>query len=117
MGGIGEFLLLDEGIVVQPIEELRAVGADDLSLRIVDVRVDEAGHDKAAGMIVDCRAWRRACKHLARLSYGFDKSVRDQNRPVLEIDMRRDPAAAGSSLNVRMRPRMTRVLTLKTECP
>ena len=117
MGGIGELLLLDEGIVVQPVEELRAVGADDLSLRIVDVRVDEAGHDKAAGMVVDRHAWRRACKHLARLSYRFDTSVRDENRTVLEIDLRRDPAASGSSEKVRMRPRMTRALALKTECP
>ena len=46
MRGIGEFLLLDKSIVLQPVEELRPVGADDLGLRIVDVRVDEAGHDE-----------------------------------------------------------------------
>ena len=29
MGRIGELLLFDEGVFVQPVEQLRAVGADD----------------------------------------------------------------------------------------
>ena len=33
MGGIGELLLLDEGILLQPFQELLAVGADHLRLR------------------------------------------------------------------------------------
>ena len=48
MRGIGEFLLFDERIVVQPVEQLRAVGADDLGLRIMDVGVDETGHDETS---------------------------------------------------------------------
>ena len=65
MGGIGELLLLDEGVVVQPVEQLRAVGADDARLRIMDMRVDEAGQDEPAGMIVDVRVPRRAGENVA----------------------------------------------------
>ncbi len=57
---IGEFLLLDEGVFLQPIEKLRAVGADDAGLGIMDVRVDEAGHDELARPVVDRGARRRA---------------------------------------------------------
>ena len=42
MRGIGELLLLDERVFLQPLEQLRAIGADDPRLRIVDMRVDEA---------------------------------------------------------------------------
>ncbi len=41
MLGIGEFLLFDESVIVEPVEQLRAVGAGHLGLRIMDVRVDE----------------------------------------------------------------------------
>ena len=36
--GSREFLLLDEGVFLQPLQQLRAVGADHLGLRVVDVR-------------------------------------------------------------------------------
>ena len=40
MRGIAEFLLLDEGVFLQPFEQLRPIGGDHLGLRIMDVRVD-----------------------------------------------------------------------------
>ena len=46
VGAVGEFLLLDEGVFLQPFEQLRAVGRDHLGLRIMDMRVDEARHDQ-----------------------------------------------------------------------
>ena len=68
MRGIGEFLLFDERVIVQPVEQLRAVRADHLGLRIVDVGVDETGHDEQAGVIVDDRAWRGARQNVARFA-------------------------------------------------
>ena len=87
MRGIGEFLLLDERIVMEPVEQLRAVGADHLGLRIMDVRVDEAGHDEAAGMIVDNRALRRAGENVARFADRLDPAAGDQDRAVLDERM------------------------------
>ncbi len=50
---IGEFLLLDEGVFLQPFEQLGAVGRDHLGLRKMDVRVDEARHDQRVGKMLD----------------------------------------------------------------
>ena len=41
-----------EGVGVQPVEQLGAVAGDDVQLRAVDVGVDEAGQDQAAGVLV-----------------------------------------------------------------
>ncbi len=38
---------------LQPFEQLRAIGGDDPGLRIMDMRVDEAGQHQPAGMVVD----------------------------------------------------------------
>ena len=89
MGGVGEFLLLDKRVVVQPVDELRAVGADHLGLRIMDVGVDEAGGHDAVGMIVDDRAARRAGENVARLADRLDQSARDENGAV--VDERNGP--------------------------
>ena len=50
---VGEGLLGDEGVVVEPVEQLLALRADDAGLHVVDVRVDEAGRDQAAGIVGD----------------------------------------------------------------
>ena len=118
MAGIGKLLLFDEGVVVQPVEELRAVGADDLGLRIMDVGVDEAGHDEAARMIVDRRVVRRARKYVARLADRRNQPVARRGRPHPRNRWRpttRPPR--DRRLKVRMRPRMTRAFTLKAEYP
>ncbi len=43
---IGELALGGERVVVEPVDQPLAAGADDLGLRIMDVRVDEAGNDQ-----------------------------------------------------------------------
>ena len=53
MRGIGEFLLLDEGVFLQPFEQLRAIGRDHLRLRIVDMGVDESGQNQRVGVMFD----------------------------------------------------------------
>ena len=85
MGGIGESLLLDEGVVVQPVEQLRAIRGDHLRLRIMDVDVDQPGHDKRARVIVDPGVGRRGRKNRARFPHRGDAPVVDQYRPVLDI--------------------------------
>ncbi len=89
MRGIGEFLLLDEGIVVEPVEQLRAVGADHLGLGIMDMRVDETRRDEGAGVIVDERVLRRTGENLARSADRLDHSRRDENSAVVDQRVRR----------------------------
>ena len=61
---IGEFLLLDEGVFLQPFEQLRAVGGDHLGLRIMDMRIDEARHDQRVGVMLDRHVRRQARREL-----------------------------------------------------
>ena len=44
-------LLGREGVTLEPVDELLAVGRHDPGLHIVHMRVDEAGRDQAAGMV------------------------------------------------------------------
>ena len=46
VGRVGELLLGGEGVGVQPVQQLLAVGGDHAGLRVVDVGVDEAGGDQ-----------------------------------------------------------------------
>ena len=117
MGGVGEFLLLDKGVVVEPVEQLRAVGADHLGLRIMDVGVDEArGHD-AAGMIVDDRAARRAGENVARLADRLDQSARDKNGAVVDDRMGRRPACCGIVGERQNAAANDSAFAVKAECP
>jgi hypothetical protein len=47
-GGFGR-----KRVPLQPLQQLRAVGPDDVGLRVVDVRVDEAGDDQLAAIVGD----------------------------------------------------------------
>jgi hypothetical protein len=51
MGRIGEGRFRREGVALQPVEELGAVAADDVGLGVVDVGVDEAGHQVAPAVV------------------------------------------------------------------
>ena len=126
MGGIGEFLLLDEGIVVEPVEQLRAVGADHLGLRIVDMGVDEAGHDEAAGVIVDrCALWR-ARENVVGPAYGLDPSAGDENGAVVDqrisgraayrriVVERQDAAANDARLRAQARMSLRRSAAIRS---
>ena len=88
MAAVGEFLLFDERVFLQPVEQLRAVGADDAGLGIMDVRVDEAGHDELALVVVDRGAWRSARQDFARLAHRGDFAVLDSDGAVLDQPMR-----------------------------
>ena len=85
MRGIGKFLLFDERIIVQPVEQLRAVGADHLGLRIVNVGVDKPRHDERAGVVIDDRVRGRAGEDVARRAHRLNQPARDENGAVLDV--------------------------------
>ena len=48
---IGELLLGDECVLLEPVEQLFAVCADDLRLRVVDVAIDESRQHERIGSV------------------------------------------------------------------
>ncbi len=89
MGGIGGFLLLHEGVAVEPVDQLRAIGGDDLRLRQMQMRVDEARHDQVRPVIDDLGAVRKLRKQRGGGARRQDEPVADQQQPVLEVAVRR----------------------------
>src|SRR5208283_6131417 len=80
---VGKALLSNERELVQPVNELLAVGADDLRLRVVDVGVDEPGEDdRICAVLVDGRPWRKLASHFARRPEMRDLAVRHANNRV-----------------------------------
>src|SRR5580698_9726406 len=84
MRGISKLLLFDKGVVGKPVEELGPIRPDDVGLRIMDVGVDEAGHDERSDVIVDDRARRRAPENIVRLADRLNQSAGDENSAVLD---------------------------------
>ena len=79
MQRIGQPRLGREGVRVQPVEQLGAVAGDHVELRAVHVRVDEAGQDQPAAVVVLHMVGRRRLR--ARLC-AADATVLDQ-QPVI----------------------------------
>src|ERR1700726_574804 len=84
MRGIGKFLLFDKGVFGKPVEELRAVGANHLTLRVVDVGVDETRGDETACLIVDERAWESSGKNVGRFSDRLDQTAVNEHGSILD---------------------------------
>jgi hypothetical protein len=84
MRGIRKFLLLDKRIRVQPVEQLCAIGANHLGLRIMDVGVNEAGRDEATAVVVDKRAARRAGENGERFADRLNLTPGDKNSAVVD---------------------------------
>ena len=51
MRRVGEARFRGEGVAFQPVEEMLAVAADDVGLRAVHMRIDEAGHQKPSPVV------------------------------------------------------------------
>ena len=85
---LGELLLLDESVLVQPLHQLRAIGGDHLRLRHVDMGVDEPRRDQMRAMISNCGAGRQRRQQLCRFAGSLDQAVFDDEQPVLDIAMR-----------------------------
>ena len=50
---VGEFRLYRVGILVQPVEQLRSVGTNDVELREMHMAVDEPGNNQFSGVVRD----------------------------------------------------------------
>ena len=74
---VSELLFRNEGVLVEPVDELIAVRADDLRLRIVHVAVDEAGEDqRIRAVLLYHRVLRQFGAHLVRRSEVRDPAIR-----------------------------------------
>ena len=85
MGGVSEFHLLGESVGVEPVQQLGAVRGDDLGLRKMNVRVDEAGHDQTWAVVVGRQARRQGRQKVRSLSSGGDDAFCAGDQPVLDI--------------------------------
>ena len=82
---LGEAQLLGEGVALQPVHELRAVGSDDLGLGKMDMGVDEARQDEAAGKVVDRRAFGQARQQFGGLPHLGDTPAAQQDEAVFDV--------------------------------
>jgi hypothetical protein len=89
VGWIGEALLLDKSIFLEPFEQLRPIGSDDLCLREMDVRIDESRQDERIGVVIDWRAGRQGREQRGRLADRCDAAVPHHHEAVDEIAIAR----------------------------
>ena len=75
---IGEGLLGDERVALEPVEQILCLRADDAGLDVMDMRVDEAGRDQAAAVVGDARV-----RLQQRLDRG-DRTGRDDDAVAAE---------------------------------
>ena len=85
MGRIDETGLGGKGVVVEPVQQLRRPGGDDLHLGEMDVGVDEAGGQKMRPVVYDRHAFRRLGHHLCEFAAGADGAAIEENGPILMI--------------------------------
>jgi hypothetical protein len=82
-----QLLLLDEGVLVEPLHQLGAIGRDHLRLRHVQMRIDEARHDQIRAVVDDLGAsWQ--CRHqFGRFAHRLDHPAREHEQPVDNVAM------------------------------
>ena len=82
---IGEGALRREGVVVEPVEQLPAIGGDHVDLRIMHMGIDEARQDQLAAVIVQ-RVLRGArFQDVRRGPNRGDAAIDDLEAAVIEI--------------------------------
>ena len=79
-----ELPLGGEGVGVEPVQQLLAVGGDHAGLRVVDMGVDEAGGDQRVAVVLDVDAGQLGQQLGSRADLS-DLAVFDQQDAVLEI--------------------------------
>jgi hypothetical protein len=85
---VGELAFAREGVGVEPVQQLLAVGADHAGLRQVDVGVDEAGGDQRILIMGDLDIGRQGRQQFAGVAEGADLAVIDHQQAVFEILVR-----------------------------
>lgn len=82
---VGELAFAREGIGVQPIQQLFAVGTDHAGLRQVDMGVDQAGSDQRILVMGDFDVGGQCGQQVAGMPQGTDLAVVDHQQAVFEI--------------------------------
>jgi len=82
---IGELLLRDERVVVEPVDQRLTVGADDLRLRVMDVGVDKARQDQRIGIGRHRRSRRQIFLCGGEIAEIGDLAVPDDDQRVLFV--------------------------------
>ena len=84
MGFVGELLFGWEGVGVQPIQQLLAVGGDHPGLRIVDMGIDKTGGDQCVAVFGQLDALERR-QQLGGMADAGDLTILDDQHAILEI--------------------------------
>lgn len=82
VAGVGQPRLLGQGALAQPVQQRQAEPADDPDLRVVHVRVDQAGQDDAAAQVHHVHAGV-GCAKVGERAAGGDHAVGDEQAAVL----------------------------------
>ncbi|VVO89709.1 hypothetical protein PS732_05318 [Pseudomonas fluorescens] len=82
---VAELTFAREGVSVEPVEQLFAVGADHAGLWQVDVGVDKARSDQGILIMVDFDVCRQRRQQVAGVADGADLAAIDHQQAVLEI--------------------------------
>ena len=82
---IGEFCFGRKGVPVEPVEQLRAIGADDIELRKMHMAVDKSGNDELASVVDDWRIGRQLTQQFRRIAGVDDVPLVDDQQAVFEI--------------------------------
>ncbi len=83
--GVAEGALGGEGVGIEPVQQLLAVGSDHAGLRIVDMGVDETGRDQRVRVLDHLGVGRQAGQQLGRGADLRDLAVLDDQQAVFEV--------------------------------
>ncbi len=82
---IGKFLLCHECIGVEPFEKIGGIGRNNLRLRIMDMRIDEAGQDEMWPMIGNLYVAACFSAYLGIISEARDAAIFDKHSTIFDI--------------------------------
>ncbi len=111
LGALAASGALNEGIFLQPFEQLRAVGGDDLRLRKMDVRVDESRQDQCVGEMFDRHSRGQQRRDLVCRADRVDAAVFDDDDAVFDVPITLRIAGAGRRAQEGQQPAAYRAHT------
>ena len=82
MFAVVEFGFGGEGVFIQPFQQLCAVAADDFDLRIMDMRIDEAGHQNRIGIVAQVDIVAQHIPQCVVCADRADQALINQDQPV-----------------------------------
>jgi len=76
MRRIAKSLFLNEGVGLQPIQQLCPVRGDNLCLRVMHMGVDKTRHDQLAGIVIDRCSIGQVSHQVGGLANLCDEAIR-----------------------------------------